>query len=128
MPELDPAGVVLATVVGFSLSGAYYVVVGAQLAEVSPVAAGGETSPWMYVVELMRTLVVVAVVASLVDLAGVESIAGGALLGAGLWVGLPLMLWVGAVLHEGTPLRMAAIHCLDWLIKLVATAAIVAWI
>ena len=45
-----------------------------------------------------------------------------------MWIGFPLMLWVGAILHERTPLRLAAIHAVDWLIKLVVTAAIIAGI
>jgi hypothetical protein len=43
-----------------------------------------------------------------------------------LWVGFPLVLWVGAVVHERTPLKLAAIHGGDWLIKLLAIGVIVA--
>ncbi|HJQ78099.1 MAG TPA: DUF1761 domain-containing protein [Acidimicrobiia bacterium] len=128
MPELDLVGIGLATFAGFLLSGAYYLVVAARLAEVSGVAAEEETRRWIYAVELIRTLVIVVVVAALVDLANIEGFAGGALLGAVLWIGFPLMLWVGAILHERTPLRLAAIHAVDWLIKLVVTAAIIAGI
>ena len=40
--------------------------------------------------------------------------------GLALWVGFPLVLWTGAVVHEDTPVRLAALHGGDWLLKLLA--------
>ena len=47
---------------------------------------------------------------------------GGLLLGLVLWIGFPLVLWTGAILHERTPLKLAAIHAGDWLVKLLVVA------
>ena len=58
--------------------------------------------------------------------ATIDESGGGLLLGLALWVGFPLVLWVGAVVHERTPLKLAAIHGGDWLIKLLAIGVIVA--
>ena len=48
--------------------------------------------------------------------------------GVALWTGFPVVLWVGAVVHERTPVRLAAIHAGDWLLKLLAVGALLgAW-
>ena len=48
------------------------------------------------------------------------------LLGLALWIGFSVVLWIGAMIHERTPWRLAAMHAGDWLIKLIAVGAIVA--
>jgi hypothetical protein len=64
MPDVNVVAVVVATIAGFVLSSAYYTVVGKQLAEVSDAAAaGGQPPPWKLAVELLRSLVVAAVLA-----------------------------------------------------------------
>jgi hypothetical protein len=106
----------LATVAAFLAGGAYYALL----------AGGeGELPPWKLVVEVLRCLVLVAVVAWLAAEAGVDDLAGGLLLGALLFAGFPLVLWVGAIVHEGTPPRTAALHGGDWLLKLLLIGAIV---
>jgi hypothetical protein len=35
---------------------------------------------------------------------------GGLLLGLALWIRLPLVLWIGAVIHENTPWKPAVIY------------------
>jgi len=128
MPDIDILAVAAVTVLAFVLSGAYYAVLGDQLATVSPAAAAGDAPGWTVAAELARTLVVVTVVAGLAVETGTDGWAGGVLLGLALWVGFPLVLWVGALVHERTPAKLAAIHAGDWLIKLPVVAAVVsAW-
>lgn len=76
-------------------------------------------------VELLRTLVVVVVVAGLASQTGTDEWSGGLVLGTALWIGFPLMLWAGAILHERVPWKLAAIHAGDWLIKLAVVTVIV---
>lgn len=117
--------VLVAAVAGFIGSGVYYSVLSDRLAAArgdTPVREGG---PWVYGVEFVRTLVVAAVVGGVVSFAGIGSGIGGIALGLVLWLGFPFVLWVGAVLHEGTRLALAAIHAGDWLFKLVIIGAIV---
>jgi hypothetical protein len=94
-----------------------------------PSEAGNGTRPtarpWVYGAEFARTIVVAAVLAGVASIGGVESWPGGLLLGLALWLGFPLMLWVGAILHEGTSFSVAAVHAGDWLFKLVIIGAIV---
>lgn len=92
-------------------------------------AVGGEalpdTPPWVYGVEFARTLVVAAVFAGVASVGGADSWLGSVLLGVALWLGFPLMLWVGAIVHEGTSFSIAALHAGDWLFKLLIIGAIV---
>lgn len=123
MPELEVAMLVVATAVAFLLSGAYYTVVPRSPADGGEGTAGA-MSPWLILAELLRALVLVTVVAILTSVSGVSGWGEGAVFGFVLWIGFPLMLWVGAILHEGTPWRMAALHGGDWLLKLVVITVI----
>lgn len=128
MPDVDLLAVLGATVVAFVLSSTYYIALGDQLATVSPAAAGEAAPPWMIAAELLRSLVVVTVIAGLASQTETDEWTGGLLLGLALWVGFPLVLWAGAMLHERTPWRLAAIHAVDWLIKvLVVTVIVSVW-
>ena len=122
--------VLVATGVAFVAGGAYYAVLGNQLVQVSAAAAGSGPRPprQLVPVELLRCLVLSAVVAGLAAGVGTTGWGGGLLLGAVLWIGFPFVLWTGAIFHERTPWRLAAIHAGDWLIKLLAIGVVVsAW-
>ena len=126
MSDVSLLAVVAATGAAFVLSGGYYALLGDQLAQVSE--ADEQLPPWKIGVELVRSLLLAAVTAGLAAEAGVDTVAGGLLLGAVLWLGFPLVLWTGAIIHENTPLKLAAIHSGDWLLKLPVVAVIVsAW-
>ncbi len=125
MPDVNLLAVLVATVVAFVLSSTYYIALGDQLATVSAAGAGEAAPPWMIAAELFRSLVVVTVVAGLASQTETDDWTGGVVLGLALWVGFPLVLWGGAMLHERTPGRLAAIHGVDWLIKLLVVTVIV---
>jgi hypothetical protein len=55
----------------------------------------------------------------------IDELGGGLLLGLALWIGFPFVLWTGAVIHERTPWKLAAIHAGDWLAKLLLVAGTV---
>lgn len=124
MPEVEFLAVAVATIAAFVSGGAYYAALGGQLAEVSE-AAAAEQPQWTYAVELLRCLVLAAVVAGLASQGEIDELAGGLLLGLALWIGFPLVLWIGAIVHEKTPWKLAAIHAGDWLIKLLLVAVLV---
>ena len=127
MPDVNLLAVAAATVVAFVLSSAWYVALADQLAAVSPAAAaaGDRVPPWTVAAELLRSLVAVTVVAGLAAQTGTDDWSGGLWLGLALWVGFPLVLWAGAMLHERAPWRLAAIHAGDWLVKLLVVTLIV---
>jgi hypothetical protein len=126
MPDVDLLAVVVATLVAFALGATYYAVLGEQLAVVSAAAAAaGQPAPWKIAVELLRCLIIAAVVAGLASRADVDEWTGGLLLGVALWIGFPFVLWTGAMIHEDAPVKLAAIHAGDWLAKLLVVAVIV---
>lgn len=125
MPDIAVAAVLVAAVVAFVLSGVWYTAFGAQLAAVRGGTADASMPPWRIGIELVRSLVLAAVLAGVSSRADVGGAAGALLLGLVLWLAFPLVLWTGAIIHEGTPWRLAAIHGGDWLVKLLAVAVIV---
>jgi Protein of unknown function (DUF1761) len=126
MPDVNVLAVLATGVSAFARSGAYYAVLGDQLATVSEAAAAAEQPPpWTLPLELLRGLIVAGVVAGLASQGEIDEWAGGLCLGLALWIGLPLVLWTGAVVHEQTPARLAAIHAGDWLVKLLVVGVVV---
>jgi hypothetical protein len=115
MPE--PLTILVATAACFVVGATYYALLSGP--------DGGETPPWKLAVEVLRCVVVAAVVGGLAVRGDVDDPAGGLLLGLALWVGFPLVLWTGAIVWEGTPLRQALLHGGDWLAKLLVVGVIV---
>lgn len=126
MPDVDLLAILVAAIVVFVIGFTYYAVLGEQLAKVSDAAAAGERpAPWKMAVEFSRGLILAAVIAGLASEAEIDEWTGGLLLGLALWIGFPFVLWTGAVMHENTPWKLAAIHAGDWLVKLLLVAVIV---
>ena len=126
MTDVNLLSVLAATIAAFVSGATYYAVLGGKLADVSEAAAqGGQPPAWKLAVELLRGLVVAAVVAGVAVQAEIDEWSGGLLLGLALWIGFPFVLWTGAVIHENTPSKLAVIHAGDWLLKLLVVAVIV---
>ena len=127
MPDLNLLAVLAASIAAFVLGATYYAVLGDQLAQVSDAAAaGGQPAPWKLAVEFLRCLIIAAVAAGLASRGEINEWSGGLLLGLVLWIGFPFVLWMGAMIHEDAPLKLAVIHAGDWLVKLLVVATIVA--
>ncbi len=124
MPDVNVLAILVATVVVFALGAGYNTLLGRQLAEVSDAAAAGEQPPWRFAVELLRCLITAAVVTGLVSQSGIDGWPGGLVLGLVLWIGFPLVLWIGAMIWQNSPWKLAAIHAGDSLVKLLAVAVI----
>ena len=120
MPELNWLAIVVAAVIAFIVSAAYYVAFSGRFSRLSDAYADTDARPGAttFVVELVRNLVVATVVAGLVSLIGVSDIGGAVLGGLALWIAFPVMILVGSVFHERVPTALAAIHMGDWLLKL----------
>jgi len=80
--------------------------------------------PWKMLVEIVRSLVVGCVLARFVLFLDVGDWVGTVQLGAWVWIGFPLMLWVGSVLWENLPWKLAAIHAGDWFVKILSIVVI----
>jgi len=79
----------------------------------------------MMLVELVRSFVVAYVLAVLFGLVGVAGFIGAVGLGLLMWVGFPVVLLVGSVIWDKVPLKLAAIHAGDWLVKILLVTMIV---
>ena len=117
---MNAVGITIATAVAFVISAIYY---GAMPAE--PPSKPDPRRPMIaqLVVELLRNLAVATLVAGLLAAADWGGLGSGVLLALSLWT-LPIVLLAGSVFHEGVPRRRAALHAVDWLIKLIAIGAI----
>ncbi|PRB18347.1 DUF1761 domain-containing protein [Microbacterium sp. MYb62] len=117
--------IVLATVVSFIASAALYAVppVSALIARTSTPRPGLPVLAQMASV-VLRSLIVSCLVAGLMAAAGWHGAGTGSLLGLALCT-LPFVLLMGGVVHENTALSAAAIHLLDWVLKLTIIGAIV---
>ena len=126
MSELNYLAILVAAVAAVIVSTIYYSAFGSQLAALNDAYADQQRPPaWKVGVELVRSLVLAAVVAGLVERTDTDGWGGALLLGLVLWIGFPVVLWTGAVVWEKVPRKLAAIHVGDWLIKLLLIASIV---
>jgi Protein of unknown function (DUF1761) len=127
MPELNWLAILVSAVVVFVVSAVYYVALSGRLSRLSDAYADTGQRPAIstFIVEVLRSLVVATVVAGLARLIGVADLAGALVLGLALWIGFPLMILLGSVVHERVPAALAAIHIGDWLLKLLIIATIV---
>lgn len=122
--------VVVAALAAFVASSAWYIVFGKELAKVSAAFAEGlqKRQPWKLLGVIVQSLILALVLAYFIQLIGKVDWLGALGVGILLWIGLSAMQWVGSIMWENVPVKMAAIHAGDWLVKLVLIAVIVgAW-
>jgi len=119
MLGINYLAVVVATVVAFVGSAVWYMVFGKQRTALSSAAASQtRPSPRMVLIELVRTLVLAAILSGLVARLGIADWSGAVGLALALWIGFPVILLSGSVMYENVPWKLAAIHAGDWLVKL----------
>jgi hypothetical protein len=129
MGDVNFLAIVVAAVAAFVVSTVWYAALDGQGAESSrgdpDVADEARPPAWKMLVELVRSLVVAAVLAGLAARLGIVRWTGAAQLGFVLWVGFPVVLLSGSVLWENVPPKTAVLHAGDWLLKLLAITVIV---
>lgn len=123
MIEMNYFAIIVAAVAAFLAAGGYYAALGKQLEKFS--GAPADMPPWLLAVEVVKHLVVAVVVAGLAAGIGITAWPTAVLLGLALWVGFPVILLLGSVLHEKVQFQLAALHAGDWLVKLLLIAVIV---
>jgi hypothetical protein len=103
----------------------WYAVLGKELSKVSPAfaeASKQRPEPWKMGVVIAQGIVIASVISYII---GVVSFVDALQLSFLLWLGLAAMQWVGSMVWEKVPLKMAAIHGGDWLVKLLIIGSIV---
>lgn len=125
--HLNFAAIVVAGVAVFVFAAGYYIALAGPRRRLSsaPAAQSRRPPPWLMALELGKSIVVAAVVAGLVSIGGVTSLASALVLAIVLWIAFPVVLLVGSVTQENVPWRLGAIHAGDWLAKLVIISSIV---
>lgn len=117
--------VVIAAVVAFVASGAWYAAVGSRLTRWNAgYEAGSRPGAATVAVELVRNMVVAAAIWWLAARTG-DTLAGALALALLLWLAFPVVLLAGSVFHERVPAPLAAVHAADWLLKLLLIGATV---
>ena len=125
--HLNLLAVIVAAVAAVIASTLYYMAWGRQMATLHPAYAdpNARPEPWKVGVELLRCLVLAHVVGMIATWVRADSLHAAIHLALILWFGFPVVLWIGAVVWERVPRRLALIHAGDWLIKLLLIAIIV---
>ncbi len=85
----------------------------------------GRPSPGKALLELLRSVLVAAVIAGVARTSHLQTVGSTILLGLALWLGFPFVLLTGSMLWDRVPTATAALHAGDWLLKLVLISAIV---
>jgi hypothetical protein len=119
--------IVVAAVAAFVFSSLYYspLLLGNLWQAVdTTAAAGSKPSIAKALVEFSRTLVITFVLARVMAMRGGGDLKSAIQLAVWLWFGFSAMMWLGAIMWESTPWKIAAIHSGDWLLKTVLMAAI----
>jgi hypothetical protein len=127
MLGINYLAVVVAAVVAFVGSLVWYILWGQELAKVSKAFAEAQQQrqPWKMLFVLAEHLVIALVVAYLIAHLDLTGFAHAVILGVLLWLGFSATQWVSSIIFEREPLKKAAIHGGDWLLKLVLIAVIV---
>lgn len=118
-------GVALATIVSFIASAALYALPHvSRLINSRDTARPGVPFVAQMLLVIFRSLIMSFLLLGLMTTAGWHGAAGGALLGLAL-ASLPAVLLLGSVIHENTPIPVALVHFIDWLVKLGIIGALV---
>jgi Protein of unknown function (DUF1761) len=132
MPDISAWAVLVAGVAAFVASGGWYAVFGDAMVSLQKQWRGA-TSPegpelWPMLGFLLSGLVVATAVAAVLDLTDTSDWLEAAGIGLLFWVGFCATQWFSSILGEQVPVRLAAIHAGDWLLRLLLVSAVVgAW-
>ena len=120
MLKINKLAIPITAVAAFAMSSVYYspIVLGNVLRSVDPVAGVAMTpSPVKGLGEIARTVAITYVLAHLITLLGSTGWRQRVSLALWIWFGFSALMWAGAIMWEGTPWQVAAIHSGDWLLK-----------
>jgi hypothetical protein len=129
MLKVNYLAVVAAAVAAFVASAVWYAIFAnawMELRGVDPATAADLATPppaWTMLFVVVQSLLVAFMLAYFVGHLAIVDWRGAVRLGALIWV-FPAMILLGSVVHEKVPLKLAAIHAGDWLVKLLLMTVI----
>ena len=107
----------------FFASFAWYIIFAKQRANVSGVDAT-RPGPIKIAGEFVKNIVLAIVVSYFVSSLGIDTWLKMLHLVLILWIGFPALILISSVMYEKVPLKLAAIHAGDWLLKLLLMISI----
>lgn len=128
MLQMNYLAVLAATAAAFVFSGLWYAVFGKLRMELlgndeKATASLGKVSTVQKLFEVLRSFVVVLIVAHLLAVAGAGTLISA--LQLGIWLAsFPVMILTGATLWDKVPWKLTAIHGGDWLLKILLVSVI----
>lgn len=134
MIQVNYLVIVVATVLAFLFSAGYYILLNDRvmaLRGVKPDKQGKykkSISVEKLIIEFVRTFILGLVIAYAVAILNLLYFNQAVLLAVWLWIGFPVVLLVGSVIHENFSPRLAIVHAGDWLVKLIIfTSVLTLW-
>ena len=119
MIDLSVWPLAVAVVAAFVASAIWYILFAKQRAKLSPAAReSGRPRPKLLAAEIIKNIVLTVFVAYFVQALHVATAVDAFYLALALWVAFPLLILISSVIYENVPVKLAAIHAGDWLIKL----------
>lgn len=120
MTKTKAIGIVVAAVCAFAASSLWYspILFGRQFLALSGVGANAKPEGLKIAGELLRNLLLASVICWLLSKQEAIKLKAALVFAAMLWLGFPFTLISGSVLWQNVPPELGAIHCGDWLIKI----------
>jgi Protein of unknown function (DUF1761) len=133
MPHVNYLAVLVAAVVVFILGWLWYSPLlfykpwmRARGLDPAAAMAGAKMPVGKLAIELVRCIVLAFIIGHLIVATGVTNWVIALHLGLLLWIGFPVVLLTGSVIWENIPVKVAAIHAGDWLVKMLVISVILA--
>ena len=123
--RVNPMAILVAALAAFAFSLVWYSPL--LFADVWVAAKGADATAmptWKFFLAPLRELITAWLVAWLIGRLGIRDWKGAAFLGLVLWLAFYVVQLSGAVIFDGMPLALGAVHAGDWLCKMVLIAVV----
>jgi hypothetical protein len=115
----------LSSVIAFIVSMFYYRALAKQMKKLGAGTATMKKPDAMKIIEeVLRNFILSAVLLYFIVHLAIPTVLSAGALALIFWLGFPFILFTGSIMYEKVPMKLAAIHAGDWLIKLVIICAI----
>lgn len=113
----------VAVVAAFFASFVWYILFAKQMAKQGS-ASTGKPNPKLIAGEFVKNAVLAVALSYFVNQLGLYTLFSVVHLSLLLWIAFPVLILISSVMYEKMPLKLAAIHAGDWLLKLLLMIAI----
>jgi hypothetical protein len=123
MIEINYFALMVAVVAAFFASFVWYILFAKQMAKQGS-ASTGKPNPKLIAGEFVKNAVLAVALSYFVNQLGLYTLFSVVHLSLLLWIAFPVLILISSVMYEKMPLKLAAIHAGDWLLKLLLMIAI----